>query len=123
MALTSSRDHSAARGHPPSRTLPYGRERYEACWPLVMCLEEVGAVLRARPCILAGAAGFPPGQISGRVGRAWDTGAAGSLNDDGGGIMSVIFVALGILVAFVLGVVLPWALLRKLEHSDAVKED
>ncbi len=37
--------------------------------------------------------------------------------------MSVIFVALGILVAFVLGVVLPWALLRKLGHGDAVKED
>ena len=50
-------------------------------------------------------------------------GVAGSLNDDGGGIMSVIFVALGILVAFVLGVVLPWALLRKLEHGDTVKED
>ncbi len=37
--LSSPRDHSAARGHLPSRTLPYGRERYEARWPLVKCLE------------------------------------------------------------------------------------
>ncbi len=37
--------------------------------------------------------------------------------------MSVIFVALGILVAVVLAVILPWALLRKLEHDDAGKED
>ncbi len=56
--LLSPRDHSAARGHLPGRTLPYGRERYEARWPLVMCLEEVGAVLRASPCKMAGAAGW-----------------------------------------------------------------
>ncbi len=37
--------------------------------------------------------------------------------------MSVIFVALGILVAFVLAVVLPWALLRMLERDDEGKED
>ncbi len=55
--LSSPRDHSTARGHLPSRALPYGRERYEARWPLVMCLEEVGTVLRARPCKMAGTAG------------------------------------------------------------------
>jgi hypothetical protein len=37
--------------------------------------------------------------------------------------MSVIFVALGILVAFVLAVVLPWALLRALERDEQGKED
>ena len=37
--------------------------------------------------------------------------------------MSVIFVVLGILVAFVLAVVLPWALLRTLERDDQGKED
>lgn len=37
--------------------------------------------------------------------------------------MSVIFVALGILVAFVLAVVLPWALLRMLERDDNAKEE
>ncbi len=36
--------------------------------------------------------------------------------------MSLIFVALGILVAFVLAVVLPWALLRMLERDDQGKE-
>ncbi len=37
--------------------------------------------------------------------------------------MSVIFVALGILVALVLAVILPWALLRMLERDDEGKED
>ncbi len=37
--------------------------------------------------------------------------------------MSVIPVALGILVAFGLAVVLPWALLRLLERNDKGKED
>ncbi len=37
--------------------------------------------------------------------------------------MSVIFVALGILVAFVLAVVLPWALLRMVERDDEENED
>jgi len=37
--------------------------------------------------------------------------------------MSVIPVALGILVAFVLAVILPWALLRMLERDDAGRED
>ena len=37
--------------------------------------------------------------------------------------MSVIPVALGILVAFVLAVILPWALLRMLERDDAERED
>ena len=37
--------------------------------------------------------------------------------------MSVVFVALGILVALVLAVVLPWALLRTLERDDQEKED
>ncbi len=37
--------------------------------------------------------------------------------------MSVIPVALGILVAFGLAVVLPWALLRMLERDDEGKED
>ncbi len=37
--------------------------------------------------------------------------------------MSVVFVALGILVALVLAVVLPWALLRTLERDDQGKED
>ncbi len=37
--------------------------------------------------------------------------------------MSVVYVALGILVAVVLAVILPWVLLRKLEHDDEGKED
>ena len=37
--------------------------------------------------------------------------------------MSVIPVALGILVAFVLAVILPWALLRLLERYDEENED
>ncbi len=37
--------------------------------------------------------------------------------------MSVIPVALGILVAFVLAVILPWALLRLLERDDEENED
>ncbi len=37
--------------------------------------------------------------------------------------MSVIFIALGILVALVLAVILPWALLRTLEHDDKGNED
>ncbi len=61
---------ASARGHLASRTLPYGRERYKFRWPLVMCLEEVAAVLRARPCKMAVAAGcFLIGQPGGRAGR------------------------------------------------------
>jgi len=37
--------------------------------------------------------------------------------------MSVIPVALGVLVAFVLAVILPWALLRLLERDDEENED
>ncbi len=37
--------------------------------------------------------------------------------------MSVIYIVLGILVALVLAVVLPWALLRTLERDDEGKED
>ncbi len=37
--------------------------------------------------------------------------------------MSLIPIALGILVAFVLAVILPWALLRMLERDDEGKED
>ncbi len=37
--------------------------------------------------------------------------------------MSVVLVALAVLVAFVLAVILPWALLRKLERDDQGKED
>ncbi len=37
--------------------------------------------------------------------------------------MSVVPVALGILVALVLAIILPWALLRTLEHDDEGKED
>jgi hydrogenase-4 membrane subunit HyfE len=37
--------------------------------------------------------------------------------------MSVIFIALGILVALVLAVIVPWALLRALERDDQEKED
>ncbi len=72
---------ASARGHLASLTLPYGRERYEASWPLVMCLEEVGAVLRARPCKMAVAAGcILIGQPGGRAGRVLGGSfAAGSL--------------------------------------------
>ncbi len=37
--------------------------------------------------------------------------------------MSVVYIVLGILVAVVLAVVLPWALLRTLERDDQGKED
>ncbi len=37
--------------------------------------------------------------------------------------MSVIPVVFGLLVAFVLAVILPWALLRLLERDDEGKED
>ncbi len=70
---------ASARGHLPSRTLPYGRERYKFRWPLVMCLEEVAAVLRARLCKMAVAAGCYSEAVSGRAGRAPRLGAAGSL--------------------------------------------
>ncbi len=37
--------------------------------------------------------------------------------------MSVVPVALAILVAFVLAVILPWAMLRMVERDDEEKED
>jgi hypothetical protein len=37
--------------------------------------------------------------------------------------MSVVYIALGILAGLVLAVILPWALLRTLEHDDEGKED
>ncbi len=37
--------------------------------------------------------------------------------------MSVVYIVLGILVALVLAVILPWALLRTLERDDEGKED
>ena len=37
--------------------------------------------------------------------------------------MTVVFVALGILVGILLAVILPWALLRKLESEDRGEED
>ncbi len=37
--------------------------------------------------------------------------------------MTVVYIVLGILVAVVLAVILPWALLRSLEHDDEGKED
>ncbi len=37
--------------------------------------------------------------------------------------MSVVYIVLGILVAVVLAVFLPWALLRSLENDDEGKED
>ncbi len=37
--------------------------------------------------------------------------------------MTVVFVALGILVGILLAVILPWALLRKLESEDQGEED
>ncbi len=37
--------------------------------------------------------------------------------------MTAVFIALGILVGFLLAVILPWALLRKLESNDQEGED
>ncbi len=37
--------------------------------------------------------------------------------------MSVVYIVLGILVAVVLAVILPWALLRTLDRDDQGKED
>ena len=37
--------------------------------------------------------------------------------------MSTVFIVLGVLVGFVMAVVLPWALLRKLEGEDKGKEE
>ncbi len=37
--------------------------------------------------------------------------------------MTLVFIALGIFVGVVLAVVLPWALLRKLESKDPGEED
>ncbi len=37
--------------------------------------------------------------------------------------MSVGYIALGIIVGFILAVVFPWALLRKLERRDEGKEE
>lgn len=36
--------------------------------------------------------------------------------------MTAGYITLGIIVGFVLGVILPWVLLRKLEHKDEGKE-
>ena len=37
--------------------------------------------------------------------------------------MTAVFIALGILVGFILAVLLPWALLRKLDSEDQERED
>ncbi len=37
--------------------------------------------------------------------------------------MTAVFIALGILVGLMLAVILPWALLRKLESKDQEGED
>ncbi len=37
--------------------------------------------------------------------------------------MSVVYIVLGILVGVVLAIILPWALLRSLEHDDEGEED
>lgn len=37
--------------------------------------------------------------------------------------MSVGYITLGIIVGFILAVLFPWALLRKLEHKDEGKEE
>ena len=37
--------------------------------------------------------------------------------------MIAVYIILGILVGFILAVVLPWALLRKLEREDEGKEE
>ena len=36
--------------------------------------------------------------------------------------MTTVFILFGILVGFILAVILPWALLRKLERNDEEKE-
>ena len=36
--------------------------------------------------------------------------------------MITVFITLGVLVGFILAVILPWALLRKLEGNDKGKE-
>ncbi len=36
--------------------------------------------------------------------------------------MTTVFILLGILVGFILAVILPWALLRKLERNDEERE-
>jgi hypothetical protein len=37
--------------------------------------------------------------------------------------MTVVLIALGVLVGFILAVILPWALLRKLESKGPGEED
>ncbi len=37
--------------------------------------------------------------------------------------MTAVFIALGILVGFILAVLLPWALLRRLDSEDQEGED
>ena len=37
--------------------------------------------------------------------------------------MTVVYIVLGILVGILMAVILPWALLRKLDSEDAGKED
>jgi hypothetical protein len=37
--------------------------------------------------------------------------------------MTAVLIALGIFVGFILAVILPWALLRKLESKDQGEED
>ncbi len=37
--------------------------------------------------------------------------------------MTTVFIVLGILVGFILAVIFPWALLRKLEREDEGKEE
>ena len=37
--------------------------------------------------------------------------------------MTAVFIVLGILVGFILAVILPWVLLRKLESKDLGEED
>ncbi len=37
--------------------------------------------------------------------------------------MITVYIALGVLVGFILAVILPWALLRKLEGKDKGKEE
>ncbi len=37
--------------------------------------------------------------------------------------MATVLIVLGVLVGFILAVVLPWALLRKLEEKDEGKEE
>ena len=37
--------------------------------------------------------------------------------------MIAVYITLGVLVSFILAVIIPWALLRQLEHKDEGKKD